>query len=137
MRTAPDHVKSKVSRAALLFAVLGAGLAPLLAHTGDAAVSTAKSSPGWPTHYEGQVLTELPLTPREMSFVREFPGRVGRFSDGRREIIMRWVDAPTRRLHPASDCLRASGYGVTPLPVIRNAAGGAMSCFRAHHRSDA
>ena len=98
---------------------------------GDVSVAANENFPGWPVSYEGSELTELPLTQREAAFVQDFPGRVGRFSDGRREIIIRWVGAPTRRLHPAADCFRGSGYSVTPMPVRKDAAGAAMSCFRA------
>jgi hypothetical protein len=87
--------------------------------------------PGWPAQHEGRSLTQLPLSPREDAFVRDFPGRVGRFSDGRREIILRWVNAPTRRLHPAADCFRGIGYAITPLPVRTDGGGAAMGCFRA------
>jgi hypothetical protein len=115
--------------AALLLAAAAAALAPLL----DRSKATAATGnfPGWPAHYEGRPLSALPLTPREAAFVRDFPGRVGRFSDGRREIIIRWVGAPTRRLHSAADCFRGSGYSVTPLPARRDAAGATMGCFRA------
>ena len=109
-----QHVRRWGAIAAFLLAALAAALAPLFARTGDTAA--AKDFPGWPTHYEGRALTELPLTQRELAFVHDFPGRVGRFSDGRREIIIRWVGAPTRRLHPAADCLRGSGYTITPMP---------------------
>ena len=109
-------------------------LAPLARSARDRArCRRERDFPGWPTRYEGRALIELPLTPREAAFVQDFPGRVGRFSDGRREIIIRWVGAPTRRLHPAADCFRGSGYGITPLPVRRDAAGAAMGCFRASH----
>lgn len=123
--------------ALLLVAATAAALAPLVARPGSAAAVADRNFPGWPTHYEGRALTELPLTPRERAFVRDFPGRVGRFSDGRREIIIRWVGAPTRRLHPAADCFRGSGYSVTPLPVGKDAAGAAMGCFRASRGADA
>ena len=76
--------------------------------------------PGWQVQSAGSVLKELPLSKREKSFEDGFPGRIGRFSDGRREIIMRWVTAPTRKLHPASDCFRGSGYTVKPMPVFRD-----------------
>lgn len=127
----------RVAMAVLLVAATVAALAPLITRSGGAAAVVADGNfPGWPAHYEGRALTELPLTPRELAFVRDFPGRVGRFSDGRREIIIRWVGAPTRRLHPAADCFRGSGYSVTPLPVGRDAAGAAMGCFRASHGAD-
>jgi hypothetical protein len=87
--------------------------------------------PGWPAHYDGRPLQEMPLGQRELAFVRDFPGRIGRFSDGVREIIIRWVGTPTRRLHPARDCFRASGYSVAALPARGHARGAAMGCFHA------
>jgi hypothetical protein len=129
-----QHVRRWGAITAFVLAAISAALAPLFARTSDTVF--AKDFPGWPTHYEGRALTELPLTQREVAFVRDFPGRVGRFSDGRREIIIRWVGAPTRRLHPAADCLRGSGYAITPLPARTDAAGAAMGCFRARHGAD-
>ena len=127
-------LRSSGPLAAFLAAALAAGLAPLVDKGSDAAMAASRDFPGWPTQYEGRELTELPLTPREAAFVRDFPGRVGRFSDGRREIIIRWVSAPTRRLHAAADCFRGSGYSVTPVAVRRDATGAAMGCFRAGQR---
>jgi hypothetical protein len=130
-----DRLRVPAALAAFLISVLAAALVPLFAR-GDKAIAATENFPGWPTTYESRELTELPLTPREAAFVRDFPGRVGRFSDGRREIIIRWLGAPTRRLHPAADCFRGSGYGVTPMPVRKDATGAAMSCFRASHGHD-
>jgi hypothetical protein len=121
-------------RVAFVLGVVAAALAPLFA---NGRVSSANSSfPGWPARFEGRELRELPLTPREIAFTRDFPGRVGRFSDGEREIIVRFVDAPTRRLHPAADCLRGAGFAITPLPGRRDASGALMSCFRARLNRD-
>ena len=131
-----DRPRAKAALAAFLMAVIAAALAPLFGRAGDSAVAANANFPGWPITYEGRALTELPLTAREAAFVQDFPGRVGRFSDGRREIIIRWVGAPTRRLHPAADCFRGSGYSIVPMPVRRDAAGAAMSCFRASHQTD-
>lgn len=128
-----SHVSSRFSLALFLLAALFAALVPLMDRAGGKGLSNSTSAfPGWPTHYEGQTLTPLPLSSREDAFVRDFPGRTARFSDGRREIILRWVNAPTRMLHPASDCLRGVGYAITPLPVRTNETGVAMNCFRAH-----
>jgi len=127
---------SRAATVALCLAAAAAALAPLLHRPTVAAAGVAAGFPGWPARYEGRALTEMPLTRREAGFLQDFPGRVGRFSDGRREIIVRWIDAPTRLLHPAADCFRGIGYGVTPLPIRRDAAGAAMGCFRAQHGSD-
>jgi hypothetical protein len=131
-----DRLKTRAAPAAFLVAVIAAALAPLVGRASDSAMVASANFPGWPTIYEGRALTELPLTPREAAFVQEFPGRVGRFTDGRREVIIRWVGAPTRRLHPAADCFRGSGYSIAPMPVRRDAASAAMSCFRARHGAD-
>ena len=129
-----EQARGKI--AAFLLAAACAAVAPLL-HAGNGAASAdARNFPGWPERYEGRALPALALTQREAAFVRGFPGRVGRFSDGRREIIIRWVGAPTRLLHSAADCFRGSGYAVTPLPLRRDASGVAMGCFRATHRTD-
>ncbi len=87
--------------------------------------------PGWPVAMEGAALQPLPLSAREARFSRDFPGRVGRFSDGRREWIVRWVTTPTRTLHPAADCFRGSGYRITPLPLHVDAAGRHRGAFLA------
>lgn len=86
---------------------------------------------GWPTTYEGNVLYRLPLSPRETQFTQHFPGKIARFSDGQREIIIRWVAKATRRLHPAKDCFLGVGYRIAPLPVQTNQQGVAMGCFSA------
>lgn len=113
-----------------LASALGSALVPFVP---DAAPATrgADSFPGWPAIYEGRALTPLPMTPREVAFADGFPGRIGRFSDGQREIVLRYVTAETRRLHPASDCYRGLGYAVEPRPLRRGPDGGMMGCFRA------
>jgi hypothetical protein len=122
-------VRTRLGIVIFLLAVVAAATAPLLGKARETA--TGSDFPGWPTRYEDRDLREMPLTPREIGFVRDFSGRVGRFHDGRREIIIRWVGAPTRRLHPAADCYRGSGYTVTPLPAGKDETGAVMSCFRA------
>src|SRR5215470_7011303 len=129
-------VKRWAATASFLVAVAAAALAPLTHHSGDSTFVANDTFPGWPTRYEGRQLTELALTQRETAFAQDFPGRVGRFSDGRREIIIRWVGAPTRRLHPAADCLRAIGYSIAPLPTRRDGRGAAMACFRASRKDE-
>jgi hypothetical protein len=126
----------RLEAAALVIAALAAGLAPVAGHVRDRTAAAAADFPGWPRQYEGRDLTELPLTQREAAFVQDFPGKVGRFSDGEREIIIRWVRTPTRRLHASADCFRGSGYKVTPTPVRRDAAGAPMGCFRASQRGN-
>ena len=84
-------------------AALASATVPLLSRAPRAMTAADASFPGWPTHFEGRPLTTLPLSERESAFSKDFPGHIGRFSDGRREIIVRYMSAPTRRLHPPAN----------------------------------
>lgn len=85
---------------------------------------------GWPTHHEGRPLKRLPLTHREERFSLGFPGRIAKFTDGSRTVIVRWVTKETRKLHPASDCFKGIGYAVQPLPIHIDAQGTRWGCFK-------
>jgi hypothetical protein len=87
--------------------------------------------PGWPTSFDGTPITLLPSTEREKSFEQDFPGKTGRFSDGKREIIIRWVTRETRTLHPAADCFRGIGYHVATSQLIRDTRNRVWNTFTA------
>jgi len=131
-----NQAACRVRAAALFVSVVVAAVGPLQDETAGRARAVEQGFPGWPAHYDGHALQGLPLTRRELVFVQDFPGRVGRFTDGRRELIMRWVTVPTRRLHPAVDCFRASGYSIAPLPMQRGGSATLMGCFRASRGAD-
>jgi hypothetical protein len=116
-----------------LIACALAAAAPLLEPTGAAPLPPF---PGWPAALEGHGLRPLPLSAREARFTQSFAGRVARFTDGRREWVVRWVAAPTRMLHPAADCFRGAGYTVTPLPLVCDAEGRHWGAFRAEKPSE-
>jgi len=107
-----------------------AAAAPLLPRPSRAG-SAANTAFAWPRQLDGRAVTELPLTGRDRRFAEDFPGRIGRFSDGTREIILRFTTRATRRLHPASDCLAAIGFTTEPLPARRGAEGTTWGCFAA------
>ena len=86
--------------------------------------------PGWPSRFEGQVLRELPLREYESRFAEDFPGRIGRFSDGNREIILRWMTRETRMIHPSSDCFKGLGYTIKPLPLVEDHWNHLWGCFQ-------
>ncbi|HEX4945609.1 MAG TPA: hypothetical protein VFZ34_02950 [Blastocatellia bacterium] len=90
--------------------------------------------PGWPTQFAQQLLQALPLNQGELRFEQAFPGRLGKFSDGTREIALRWVTEPTRMLHPASDCLQGLGYTVKPQPLWVDNEGQRWGCVLALRR---
>lgn len=87
--------------------------------------------PGWPASLGDRALSPVPLTARERHFTRHFPGKIQRFTDGQREYIIRWVTRSTRKLHPASDCLRGVGYTIKPLAIDAQHHGATWSTFHA------
>ncbi len=101
--------------------------------------NTATKSAGnhdFPTEFEGRRLNDLGLSDREKGFLADFPGQIGRFSDGDREIIIRRVTEATRKLHPAVDCFKAVGFITEPLPVRIDEAQHRWSCFSAVKEGD-
>ncbi len=117
---------------ALLAAVLG------LANGGSRAWPAASGPgnglpafPGFPTEREGVALSPLPLGAREESLAAGFPGRIGRFAWGGRELVLRYLTAPTRRLHPATDCYRGLGFTVRERTLEVDPRGRTWSRFRA------
>ncbi|MDP3543445.1 MAG: hypothetical protein Q8T11_13330 [Elusimicrobiota bacterium] len=119
-----------MGRGALILALAAATTAPM-AGKPPAALISHDAFPGWPSDFEDHPLKPLPLTERESGYVRDFPGRVGRFSDGKREVVVRWVIEPTRRLHPSADCYQGLGYRIVPADSERDSAGRRWSAFHA------
>jgi len=114
----------------LLLACVCASLSPLLSKQARG-VANARGGPVWPTHFQGRALTELPLSERERTLLSGFPGWVSRFTDGEREIVMRRVTQPTRRLHPAEDCYRGLGYATSQVRVVSDSEHSQWRCFAA------
>jgi hypothetical protein len=109
--------RALIVRVAFLGACLIAGLTPLR--------PTARGNPpiglpNWPTRWDGREIWQVPLTRSDERFGENFPGRIAKFSDGRREFIFRWVTTGTRQLHPSADCFRGTGYTITPRPAFRD-----------------
>ncbi|HJP94286.1 MAG TPA: hypothetical protein VJ875_20165 [Pyrinomonadaceae bacterium] len=115
-----------------------AALLPVLSARSErlARASIDVTFPGWPNEFEGRSLTPLPLTQLEQRFGSDFPGKIGRFTDGKREIIIRWITQATRKLHPASDCFQGIGYSVKPLALHRDDNGSLWSSFAATKGND-
>jgi hypothetical protein len=113
----------------LLIACACAAIAPVFSR--DRAASGDQIVPPWPTHFHGRGLHELPMEERERAFLSGFPGDVGRFTDGDRDIVMRWVTEPTRRLHPAEDCYRGLGFETSSSRIVRDADRTQWRCFTA------
>lgn len=85
--------------------------------------------PGWPERFEGRPIRAAALSPGEEAFGRAFPGRMGRFTDGSRSIVIRWVTAPTHRVHSGAECLRSAGGRLEPRDLWRDADGNVWSVW--------
>ncbi len=73
--------------------------------------------PGWQSAPLDSRWQIRELGPQEARFAQEFPGRLAVFGDGASTCVVRWVDHPTRWLHPASYCMRAMGFTISPGPI--------------------
>lgn len=120
----------------LAFAVAGfaAAFVPLMVLA--PAPSNASPFPGWPLLLDGEPLAPLPLDSRAAEWAADFPGRLATFAAEDRQILLRWVPGPTRRLHPSADCYRGLGYKATPLPAKRDAKGIIWSCSLARRGAE-
>ncbi len=74
--------------------------------------STTPRTIEWPRELEGRALRPLALSAVEQRFAERFPGAIARFTDGERTVVLRRIAAPTRMLHPATDCYRGLGYRI-------------------------
>lgn len=119
-------------KAIITIAALAAGLAPLL----PASEPALQPAVTWPASFEGQRLTPMTPAPEDAALAKNFPGRIARFTDGKRQIVLRSVATATRQLHPARDCFKAIGYAITPAPM-RVTAAGTASCFEARREGRA
>lgn len=113
----------------LLATMLLAAIAPLLSSPARDVHVSASTLPAWPHEFEGRPLTPVALTAEQRRLLAEFPGAAARFTDGDRDILMRWVSQPTRRLHPAEDCFRGWGFEVAASKIRVDRDGGRWRCF--------
>ncbi|MGI8602120.1 MAG: hypothetical protein ACR2OZ_03875 [Verrucomicrobiales bacterium] len=118
-----------IVRCSFLALCAAAALAPLISR--PTALVTPHSFSGWPDEFENRPLHPLPLADVDTQFSAGFPGKIARFSDGQRELILRWVTAGTRKLHSSADCFRGLGYAVAPAPAWLDSQGARWSCFTA------
>jgi hypothetical protein len=116
----------------LLLSMAAAALAPLIAKHDVLPADDARVRE-WPHEFRGHPLVRVPLDDDEQRFLKDFPGAVARFSDGEHDIIMRWVDQPTRRLHPAEDCYRGWGYELSESKIRADGDGTQWRCFTARN----
>lgn len=112
-----------------LIACFTAFIAPFFVQTSQNIVK--QTSVEFPKYFENRQLQQLDLSEKEKFFLIEFPGEVKRFTDGRREIIIRFVTEATRKLHPATDCFLAIGFEIKTLPIKLDEKNNKWACFSA------
>lgn len=98
--------------------------------------NAADTFPGWASAPLPNDFTPVAPSQREARFAKGFPGQIGVFTDGTRTYVARWINSPTRKLHPASDCLRALGYAVKPMPIFASADGTRWGTSTAQHDAE-
>jgi len=92
--------------------------------------------PGWPAQFDGKPLQQLELSEREQRFARDFPGRIARFTDGERELIIRWTAQRSSTLSSAWDCFHGLGYRLNFGPMRRDQQGYPWRTFEASNPSE-
>jgi hypothetical protein len=111
-----------------LFASLLAFAVPCIPRTSD---GRASGPPQWPTQFEGSPLRRLPLLPEEEALSPRFPGRIAKFTDGERHIVISYIERDTRLVHHPEVCMKALGYAVHPRAPVRDGAGRLWGAFDA------
>lgn len=130
---APCHRALAISRCGLTFV----GLAALLFFSRSILrkpIAARGSAPAF--DLPGRFLTEVPLSPLEQQFAKNFPGTITCYHAGgvqgeSETVIVRDVTTATRRLHPSSHCLQAQGYSVKDKTFTRDSAGTPWLTYRA------
>ena len=106
-------------------------------HDPPTAGAQAVAAFAWPAQFEGRPLTALPLAGRDRRFADDFPGRVGRFSDG--------TPRDHHALHDAGDAPAAPGVGLprrrsaspsSPCPRAAAPTAATWGCFAARKQGD-
>jgi hypothetical protein len=87
--------------------------------------------PQWPKNFEGRKLKQISLSENELVFTKNYPGKMAKFTDGKRNIAIKLVYHPTRKLHPANDCYKGAGYSIKPLPIYVDKNGNRWGQFSA------
>ena len=116
---------------AMLLCIAWSAVHAWRAPSADSAQEARPSFQEWPEQRDGAPLRPLALSDVEQRFARHFPGTIARLTDGHQTVVLRRVDAPTRMLHPASDCYRALGFRIRDEHLVRQGDDGARlsRCF--------
>lgn len=92
-------------------------------------------STNWPHEFEGRTLTPQAIL-SEPSNLKDFTGKLARFTDGRNEVLFREVQSATRQLHSSADCFQGSGFSIEPMALFRDEGGRIWSRFQARRKDE-
>lgn len=92
--------------------------------------------PGWPATLDGVALVEQPMLPREARFYRDLDGKIGKFSNGERQVVMRWIGSRSRKFHMTGRCYKAVGYETRPVGSRTDVHGRTWGGFEATRRKE-
>lgn len=99
--------------------IVAAALSWLPRPGADVAEHRPAADVSWPVTFDDAPLEPLRSSATERAFAADFPGAIARFRAGSGEVVLRHVVEATRRLHPAADCLRATGHAVVATgPIV-------------------
>jgi hypothetical protein len=108
---------------------------PLLQAPDDTRLSGRRQiAAEWPEYFMDKRLSPLPLSEEDKVFAQDFPGEIRKYQAGSDQLILRLLNRPTRKLHPAVDCFRGSGFSVTFKPIRVDREGHRWGCFEAAKR---
>jgi hypothetical protein len=108
--------------------LLACALLPLV-HPRTSPAPRETTADEWPREWDGVALRPLAMSPLELRFAAQFPGRIARFAHGDEVLVLREVQRPTRMLHPAADCYRGLGYRIDDARLERDAQQRLWRCF--------
>jgi hypothetical protein len=109
---------------------VSAGLACFF--TATAPAEAKRETITWPTFFEGERLTPVPLSEAEERFAARFPGQIDVFTSASgRTIIFRHINRASREVHSSADCLQAAGHVMHPEPQFQDDQGRAWGQYTA------
>lgn len=86
---------------------------------------------GWPPEFSDPKFQAVRLTKHESAFAESLPGRLGKFTDGRRQFLVQWIAEGSRLVHSSTDCLTKAGYTVKPDPIRIDSFGNRWAAYQA------
>ena len=105
---------------------------PLKSPESDEIISGKKEPVVFPDSINGDVLIEVSMPQRHQKFLKNFPGELKIFKSANKLYIVKRIEKPTRKVHPAADCFRGSGYSIDWQPIVVDKEGSRWSHFIAN-----